>query len=156
MGGLPKVLGFWLLISSYKSSVVMTYVDAICHRESHLLPARLSAMPGSSSGHSVKLQKEFLKLRPQEDISSICKIEVSPSQVIILGQAEAWLKAHSIKMEGSRGTVLSLCSFSELIGCVFPKPVFFTCILGKVYPYICIRYTLVQSYRESRLVLFCR
>lgn len=134
----------------------MIYVDAVCHRESHLLPARLSAMPGSSSGHSVKLQKEFLKLRPQEDISSICKIEVSPSQVIILGQAEAWLKAHLIKMEGSRGTVLSLCSFSVLIGFVFPKPVFFTCFLGKVDPYICIRYTLVQSYRESRLVLFCR
>lgn len=133
----------------------MMYVDAVCHRESHLLPARLSAMPGSSSGHSVKLQKEFLKLRPQEDINSICKIEVSPSQVIILGPAEAWLKAHLIKMEGSGGTVLSLC-FCILIGCVFPKPVFFTCILGKVYPYIYIRYILVQSYRESRLVLFCR
>uniref|UniRef100_A0A8C9QFW3 Glyoxalase domain containing 4 n=1 Tax=Spermophilus dauricus TaxID=99837 RepID=A0A8C9QFW3_SPEDA len=58
---------------------------AACNGESHLLLARLSAMPGSWNGHSVKLQKEFLKLRPQEDINSICRIAVYFSQVITSG-----------------------------------------------------------------------
>uniref|UniRef100_A0A452REI7 VOC domain-containing protein n=1 Tax=Ursus americanus TaxID=9643 RepID=A0A452REI7_URSAM len=58
---------------------------AACNGVSHSLLARLSAMPGSWSGHSVKLQKVFLKPRPQEDISSICRITVHLSQVIIPG-----------------------------------------------------------------------
>ena len=68
------------------------------HRVSHWLLARLSAMPGSWSGHSGKLQKEFLKPRPQEDISSICRIEVHLSQVIILMKA-LHLKASSMEAE---------------------------------------------------------
>lgn len=77
-----KAMGFCLILF-YKRSVVIMYLDDIvfCHRVSHLLPARLSAMPGSWSGHSMKLQKVFLKLRPQEDINSICRIAVHFNQV---------------------------------------------------------------------------
>lgn len=42
-------------------------------------------MPGDWSGHSLRLQKVSLKLRPQEDISSFCRTAVHLSQVIIPG-----------------------------------------------------------------------
>lgn len=79
----------------------------VCHRVSHSLLARLSAMPGSWSGHSVKLQKVFLKLRPQEDISSICRIAVHLSQVIIPGLIRALcVKASLMEEERELGFFL--------------------------------------------------
>lgn len=106
----------------------MLYADVICHRESHLLPARLSATPGSWSGHSVKLQKEFLKLRPQEDISSIYRIEVYPSQVITPGQAKAWLRVRLRRVGGRGAQFLLFCSSSVLT--VVSQASALACVLG--------------------------
>lgn len=61
----------------------------VCHRVSHSPQATRSAMPGDWSGHSLRLQKVSLKLRPQEDISSFCRTAVHLSQVIILGLLKA-------------------------------------------------------------------
>jgi hypothetical protein len=57
-------------------------------------------MPGSWSGHSMKSQKEFLKLRLQEDISSIWRITAYLSQVITQGLVKTYTKASLV--EGQR------------------------------------------------------
>ena len=80
---------FFLFFLFFKICDYTVGDTVVCHRVSHSFPAKLSAMPGSWSGLSVKLQKVFLKPRPQEDISSICRITVHLSQVIIPGLIKA-------------------------------------------------------------------
>lgn len=76
----------------------------VCHRVSHSLLTRPSAMPEGWSGHSAKLRKVFLKLKPQEDISSICRIEVHLSQVIIARLVKALCLTTSL-MKGERSQI---------------------------------------------------
>ena len=96
-------MGFCFIF--YKRSVVITHLGdtVVCHRVSRSLLARLSATPGSWSGHSVKWQKVFLKPKPREDISSICRTAVHLSQVIIPTLTKALcLKASDGRREGAR------------------------------------------------------